>query len=61
MNDAFVAGFIGFVIELVVMSIPCVRSTTPDSTLREVGIERIAYCCNAHSNWYEIVWKEGHK
>lgn len=57
MNDACVAGFIGFVIGLVATFIPCVRTTTPNSTLREVGIERIAYCCNAHSNWYEIVWK----
>lgn len=25
--------------------------------LEQVGIERIVPCNNAHSNWYEIVWK----
>lgn len=58
MNDVFVAGFIGFVIGLIAMFIPCVRNTTPDAILRKVGIERIEHCHNTHSNWYEIVWKE---
>lgn len=43
------------------MVVVCAIRSTPNTVLRKVGIERIAYCCNAHSNWYEIVWKEGHK
>lgn len=36
-----------------------------DKSLNGVGISRIAECSietpEAHSNWYEIVWMDGHK
>lgn len=35
----------------------CTYTINKDS-LHQVGIERIEFCHNVHSNWYEIVWKE---
>lgn len=61
MNEFIVGIIIGFAVGVLAITVACVINATPDAVLREVGIERIAYCCNAHSNWYEIVWKEGYK
>lgn len=46
--SAFVGGIIGG---------GCTYTSYEDN-LHQVGIERIEYCHNVHSNWYEIVWKE---
>lgn len=34
------------------------KITTEHEMLRAVGIDRVEYCHNVHSNWYEIVWRE---
>ena len=59
MNNVIETVFAFFLGALLVFCLACAL-TTSNRTLEQAGIDRIAYCCNAYSNWYEIVWiKEG--
>lgn len=56
MEDVFV-----IIIFVTMVGIGYFLGTTSESysnkeELNSVGIERIAHCSNAHSNWNEIVW-----
>lgn len=62
MNIESIAGYVAIALWIIAFNLSiggCLESMRRDKELHEVGIERIEECHNAHSNWYEIVWKEG--
>ena len=57
MNDALFIVF--FTIMMFIVGIVVGSSSTRycyNNRLKSVGIEKIVYCNNVHSNWCEIVW-----